>query len=267
MRERWLVKPGSRVDLDRIDTSSTPGLKGGQDAALAAMESHLEKLADLQDRLWAEAKQALLVILQGIDASGKDGTIKHVFRGVNPQATNVTSFKEPTAEELAHDFLWRVHRAVPKAGEIGIFNRSQYEDILAARVRHLVPESVWKPRFAQIAAFEQTLVAGGTTVVKLCLLISKDEQRRRFKERLDTPSKRWKFRRGDLDDRARWDDYRVAYGQAIAKTATVAAPWYVIPADHKWYRNWAVGNILIETLQKMNPRYPDPPDLRGVRVT
>src|SRR5438105_142008 len=151
MRERWMVEPGSKVDLGRIDAASTAGLKGGQAAAMAALESHRVQLAELQGRLWAEAEQALLVILQGIDASGKDGTIKHVFRGVNPQGTRVTSFKEPTPEELAHDFLWRVHGAVPRAGEIGIFNRSQYEDVLAARVRHLVPASTWKPRFAQIA--------------------------------------------------------------------------------------------------------------------
>ncbi|TME47101.1 MAG: polyphosphate kinase 2 family protein [Chloroflexi bacterium] len=262
-----MVKPGAKVDLRRVDAASTAGLKGGRGAAMAALEPHSEQLAALQDRLWAEAKHPLLVILQGIDASGKDGTIKHVFRGVNPQGTRVTSFKEPTAEELTHDFLWRVHLAVPRAGEIGIFNRSQYEDVLIARVRRLVPARVWKPRFAQIADFERTLVASGTTLVKLCLLISKDEQRRRFEERLTTPSKRWKFRRSDLEDRARWDDYRVAYGEAIEKTATDVTPWYVIPADHKWYRNWAVSTILIETLQEMNPQYPDPPDLRGVRIT
>jgi len=266
MKKRWMVKPGGKVDLDRIDPASSGGLKGGRAEADAALDSHLEKLSQLQDRLWAEASRSLLVVLQGIDASGKDGTIKHVFQGVNPQATRVTSFKEPTKEELAHDFLWRVHRAMPSAGEIGIFNRSHYEDVLAVRVRHLLPESVWRPRFAQIADFERMLVAGGTTIVKLCLLISKDEQKRRLKERLATPSKRWKFRRSDLDDRALWDDYRSAYNEAIAKTAGDATPWYVIPADHKWYRNWAVSNILIETLQEMDPQYPDPPDLRGIRI-
>lgn len=267
MKERWLIEPGAKVDLDRIDPGATDGLKGGRDAAMAALDKHREQLAGLQDRLWAEAQRALLVVLQGIDASGKDGTIKHVFEGVNPQATRVTSFKEPSAEELAHDYLWRVHRAMPRAGEIGIFNRSHYEDVLVARVRRLVPEKVWRPRFEQIVDFERTLAMSGTVIVKLCLLISKDEQKKRFQERLHTPSKRWKFRRGDLEDRALWDKYRVAYSDAIAKTSTHEAPWYVIPADHKWYRNWAVSRVLIETLQEMNPTYPDPPDLRGVRIT
>ena len=267
MREAWLVKPGSKLDLSRVDTGSTGGLKGGHDAAKAALPRYREELADLQDRLWAEASRSLLVVLQGLDASGKDGTIKHVFTGVNPQGTRVTAFKEPTPEELAHDFLWRVHRAMPRRGEIGIFNRSHYEDVLAVRVRRLAPPAVWRPRFEEIVNFEREMVHEGTTIIKFCLLISKDEQKRRFEERLTRANKRWKFRRSDLEDRALWSKYRTAYQDAVAATSTDDAPWYVIPADHRWYRNWAVGVVLIETLKLMNPRYPRPPDLKGVVIT
>lgn len=267
MRERWLVRPGSRLDLGGIDPGSTAGLRGGHDAARKALPRFREQLADLQDRLWAEAARSVLVVLQGLDASGKDGTIKHVFTGVNPQGTRVTSFKEPTPEELAHDFLWRVHRAMPRRGEIGIFNRSHYEDVLAVRARRLAPERVWRPRFREIVDFEREQVREGTTILKFCLLISKQEQKRRFEERLTIPSKRWKFRRSDLEDRALWSRYRAAYEDAITATSTDEAPWYVIPADRNWYRNWAVGVVLVETLKRMNPRYPDPPDLDGVVIT
>jgi PPK2 family polyphosphate:nucleotide phosphotransferase len=190
-----------------------------------------------------------------------------VFSGVNPQGTSVTAFKPPTAEELAHDFLWRVHAAVPHAGQIGIFNRSQYEDVLVARVRKLVPKPVWKKRYDDITAFESLLTQGGTTIVKCCLLISEDEQRRRFEERLRDPQKRWKFQRGDLEDRALWKEYQAAYSEAIARTSTRDAPWYIVPADHKWFRNWAVSRLLIETLTEMDPKYPEPPDLAGITIT
>ena len=186
---------------------------------------------------------------------------------MNPQGTRVTSFKPPTAEELAHDFLWRVHLAMPRAGEIGIFNRSHYEDVLVARVRKLVPKSVWKLRYDDITAFESLLHQGGMTIIKCCLLISKDEQRRRLEERLRDPQKRWKFQRGDLEDRALWKEYQAAYSEAIARTSTKDAPWYVIPSDHKWYRNWAVSRMLIETLTEMDPKYPEPPDLAGIKIT
>ncbi len=267
MRELWAVKPGSKVDISVLDPAATPGLKGGRGAADAVLESDREALAEWQTRLWAESKRSLLLIVQGTDASGKDGTIGHVFDGVNPQGTRVTSFKVPTAEEMAHDFLWRVHRAVPRAGEIGIFNRSHYEDVLVARVRKLVPKQVWKLRYDDITAFESLLAQGGTRLVKCCLLISKDEQRRRFEQRLKDPQKRWKFQRGDLEDRALWKEYQAAYSEALERTSTATAPWYVIPADHKWYRNWAVSRLLIETLTEMDPKYPDPPDLAGITIS
>jgi PPK2 family polyphosphate:nucleotide phosphotransferase len=266
MREVWSVKPGSKVDVAALDPANTRALKGGRTAANAAIADNEASLTELQMRLWAESRRSLLLILQGTDASGKDGTIAHVFRGVNPQGTRVTSFKPPTADELAHDFLWRIHRAVPRAGEIGIFNRSQYEDVLVARVRKLVPKQVWKKRYANITTFETLLAHGGTTIIKCCLLISKDEQRRRFESRLKDPQKRWKFQRSDVEDRLLWKEYQLAYSEAIERTSTKDAPWYVIPADHKWFRNWAVSQILIETLTELDPKYPDPPDLAGIQI-
>jgi len=267
MRELWKIKPGSKVDISTLDPADTRALTGGRKAADAALPGDRAALTELQTRLWAESRRSLLLILQGTDASGKDGTVAHVFNGVNPEGTRVTSFKAPTAEELAHDFLWRVHAAMPRAGEIGIFNRSQYEDVLAARVRKLVPKQVWTQRYSDIAAFESLLTQGGTTIIKCCLLISKDEQRRRFEDRLKNPQKRWKFQRGDLEDRALWKEYQAAYSEAIERTSTQAAPWYVIPSDHKWFRNWAVSRLLIETLTDMDPKYPDPADLAGITIT
>jgi PPK2 family polyphosphate:nucleotide phosphotransferase len=267
MRERWIVKPGSKVDISTIDPGDTSALKGGREAADAALDDDQAALAEWQTRLYAEGKRSLLLVLQGTDASGKDGTVAHVFTGVNPQGTRVTSFKAPTAEELAHDFLWRVHRAVPRAGEIGIFNRSHYEDVLVARVRKLVPKQIWQQRYGDITAFESVLAEGGTRMVKCCLLISKDEQRKRFEERLKQPQKRWKFQRGDLEDRALWKEYQTAFSEAIERTSTKIAPWYIIPSDHKWYRNWVVSRLLIETLADMDPKYPKPPDLAGITIT
>jgi PPK2 family polyphosphate:nucleotide phosphotransferase len=267
MRERWIVKPGSKVDISTIDPGDTSALKGGREAADAALDDDQAALAEWQTRLYAESKRSLLLVLQGTDASGKDGTVAHVFTGVNPQGTRVTSFKAPTAEELAHDFLWRVHRAVPHAGEIGIFNRSQYEDVLVARVRKLVPKQIWQQRYGDITAFESLLAEGGTRMIKCCLLISKDEQRKRFEERLKQPQKRWKFQRGDLEDRALWKEYQTAFSEAIERTSTKIAPWYIIPSDHKWYRNWVVSRLLIETLADMDPKYPKPPDLAGITIT
>jgi PPK2 family polyphosphate:nucleotide phosphotransferase len=266
MHEHWRIDPGSKLDLARHDPASTPGIKGGQDVALAALAGDHKELAGWQDRLWAEAKRSLLIVLQGMDASGKDGTISHVFDGVNPQGTRVTAFKEPTAEELAHDFLWRVHRAAPRAGEIGIFNRSHYEDVLVVRVHKLVPAATWRARYAQIVAFEEMLSANGTRLIKIFLHISKDEQKRRLEKRLQQPEKRWKFRRTDLQDRALWSDFQTAYEEAIERTSTAAAPWHVIPSDHKWYRNWAISRILIDTLGEMKPSYPQPPDLGGLTI-
>lgn len=260
------MQPGTKVTLGSIDPSSTPAIKGGHDAAAADRPKHRQRLAELQDRLWAEGSRSLLVVLQGMDAAGKDGAVKHVFDGLNPQAVHATAFKAPTSEELAHDFLWRIHRTLPQRGQIGVFNRSHYEDVVAVRVRGLVPESVWHPRYRSIADFEHELVTEGTTVVKFFLHISKDEQKARFESRLDMPHKRWKFSESDLEDRARWGHFQEAYADAIAATSTEDAPWYVIPADHKWYRDWAVDVVLEETLKEMNPQYPEPPNLDGVVV-
>ena len=262
---RWRVD--SPIDLEAIGATTTdgaPGKKDGGDKKTArkALEELKPELFELQTRLWAEDRQALLVVLQSMDAGGKDGAIKKVFSGFNPQGVRVTSFRKPTETELEHDFLWRVHHACPGAGEIGIFNRSHYEDVVAVRVRGIAAEEIWRPRFRAICDFERMLVDAGTTVVKLFLHISPDEQLERFRARLDTPEKRWKFRAGDLDDRAKWSDFMAAYSQAINETSTEHAPWYVIPADKKWYRDFAVATIVQTTLRKMNPQYPqlDRPD-------
>ena len=208
----------------------------------------------------------MLVVLQGIDAAGKDGTIKKVMTAFNPQGSPVTSFKVPSVEELAHDYLWRVHKAMPRKGEIGIFNRSHYEEVLVVRVHGLVPRKVWAERYDQINAFERHLAANGTTIVKFFLAIDKDEQRERFQARYDDPAKRWKFAMGDLEERKRWDAYQAAFDDALSKTSTDAAPWYVIPANRKWFRNLAVASILADTIADLKPRYPPvaedvPPDL------
>ena len=256
--DRWRVAPGDRPRLADIDPASTEGAPGDKEAVEALADDLVARLGEWQQRLWAEGKRSLLVVLQAMDAGGKDGTIRKVFTGVNPQGVRVSSFKAPTPEELAHDFLWRIHHRTPAAGEIGIFNRSHYEDVLIVRVEELVPEAVWRDRYAHIRAFEEALVAGGTTVVKLFLHISADEQKERFQARLDDPTKRWKFSAADLDVRKRWDDYQEAYEDALAETSTERSPWYVIPADRKWYRNWAVLQVLLATLEAMDPQFPDP---------
>jgi PPK2 family polyphosphate:nucleotide phosphotransferase len=202
----------------------------------------------------------VLVVLQGIDAAGKDGTINKVMEAFNPQGCPVTSFKVPSAEELAHDFLWRIHRAVPRKGEIGIFNRSHYEDVLVVRVHGLAPKAIWSRRYDQINAFEHHLTANGTTIVKFFLSIDRDEQRARFQARYDDPTKRWKFAMGDLAERSRWNDYQAAFDDALSKTSTDAAPWYVIPANRKWFRNLAVATILADTIAGLRPQYPPAAD-------
>jgi PPK2 family polyphosphate:nucleotide phosphotransferase len=266
--DRFRVAPGAPFSLDDRDTGDTRGAPGDKKATRKAVGGILEQLMGLQERLYAESRQALLVVLQAMDAGGKDGTVKHVFAGTNPQGVRVTSFKEPTPEELAHDFLWRVHHAAPPRGYIGIFNRSHYEDVLVARVHELVDESVWRERYRHINHFEALLADADVRVVKLFLHISRDEQAERLRKRLERPDKRWKFRRGDLADRERWDDYVAAYEEAIARTSTERAPWYVVPADRKWYRDWAVGRIVLETLEDMDPQFPEPAeDLDGIVVT
>lgn len=260
------VEPGEKLDLDGIDPRATPGVKGKK-AAEKLFAPLNAKLSELQTRLWAEHARQVLVVLQGLDTSGKDGTITHVFKEVNPLGVTVASFKAPTEEELAHDFLWRVHQRVPGKGQIAIFNRSHYEDVLVARVRKLVPKEVWKARYEQIVSFERLLAETGTTILKFFLYISKDEQKERLEERLNDPEKRWKFRKGDLADRAFWDDYLRAYEEAIEKTSRPGAPWYVVPADRKWYRNLAVAKTLVERMEAMKIKEPQPAeDLTGVVV-
>jgi PPK2 family polyphosphate:nucleotide phosphotransferase len=256
--DRWIVKPGMSLSLADRDPRDTTGAPGGKRETKALLEELGTELAGLQERLYAESRQTLLVVLQAVDAGGKDGTVKHVFHGVNPQGVRVTSFKQPSPEELAHDFLWRIHANVPPHGYLGIFNRSHYEDVLIVRVHDLVPESVWRPRYHHINHFEALLHDAGIRVVKLFLHISREEQAERLRARLADPTKRWKFDPADLAERARWDAYRAAYEEAIGQTSTEHAPWYVIPADRKWFRNWAVSRIVIETLEDMDPRYPEP---------
>jgi PPK2 family polyphosphate:nucleotide phosphotransferase len=263
LRSRLRVAPGSTVTLADRDPEETFGYRKRE--GLAKASEDIERLTSLQDRIWAEKRHRILVVLQGIDASGKDGTIRHVFRAFNPQGCWVVNFVEPTAAELAHDFLWRIHAATPGNGEIAIFNRSHYESVVVERVQKLVPEAVWERRFDHINAFERLLVDEGATIVKFFLSIDREEQLKRFRERYDDPTKRWKFQQGDLEVRRRWDDYLVAFDDALTRCSTEAAPWYVIPANKNWFRDLAVGEILAETLEDLKPEYPRrddlPPDL------
>jgi PPK2 family polyphosphate:nucleotide phosphotransferase len=249
------VEPGSTPGLDRRDAGLRIGA-AGKDEGLSRLAELVGRLGVLHNRLFAEATRSVLLVLQGMDASGKDGTIRNVLTGVNPQGCRVVSFREPSATELAHDYLWRVHAACPARGEIAIFNRSHYEDVVAARVRDLVHKSVWERRFEHIRGFEQMLVDEGTAVVKVFLHVSGEEQGRRLQERLDDPEKRWKFRAGDLDDREHWNQFMTAYEDAIRETSTEWAPWYVVPADHNWVRNLAVAELLVETLERLDPKLP-----------
>jgi PPK2 family polyphosphate:nucleotide phosphotransferase len=235
---------------------------------LERLATLVERLSVLHNRLYAEARHSVLLVLQGMDAAGKDGVIRSVFTGLNPQGCRVESFKVPSPEELAHDFLWRVHARCPARGEIGIFNRSHYEDIVAVRVRKLADESVWSKRYAHIVAFERLLNDEGTSVVKVFLHESKDEQRKRLQDRVDDPEKRWKFRLGDLDDRAKWDEFQHAYEDAIRETSTDHAPWYVVPADHNWSRNLCVAEILVDALERLDPELPsEDPAVQGLTIT
>jgi PPK2 family polyphosphate:nucleotide phosphotransferase len=267
LRKLLAVEPAS-FDLAEIDPSSTPGLSDdrairrhpkrwsrGRVAAIG------EDLSAYQERLYASAKQdekahRVLLVLQAMDCGGKDGTVRDVTGGMNPAGMTVVSFGPPTEEERSHDFLWRIRRALPAAGRIGIFNRSHYEDVLVARVHQLVPEEVWSGRYDQINAFEAEQVADGITFVKVMLHISPEEQKKRLLARLDDPTKYWKYNPGDLAERARWDEYQQAYADALRRCSTDAAPWYVVPADHKWYRNWAVATLLRQALADIDPQYP-----------
>ena len=261
------IEPGTTVDVARLDAADTSAAPGGKRDIEPATEVLAERLAELQEVLWARRDRSVLIVLQGIDTSGKGGTVEHVLGAVNPAGLRVVSFKAPTEPELARDYLWRIHAAVPADGEIGVFDRSHYEDVLAVRVEGLAPEAVWRRRFDHINAFEQMLVDEGTTIVKLFLHISKDEQKERLQARLDEPEKHWKFRLDDLDARAKWTAYEEAFSEAITRTTTEHAPWHVIPADRKWYRNWAVATILVGMLEGMDLTFPPPADdLDGVVV-
>lgn len=252
--EAYQVRAGEKLNLKDHSTDGTKGVRKEEaEVRKPQIQLHLVKL---QERLHAEEQQSLLVVLQTRDAGGKDGTIKHVFTGLNPQGVNVTGFKEPTPLELSHDFLWRVHAHTPAAGMIGVFNRSYYEDVLAPRVHGELNKKEVQKRYDEIHAFETSLQNRGTRILKFHLNISKDEQKRRFQDRLDDPEKHWKFSENDLKERALWSEYTKAYEDTISATSTDSAPWYIIPADHKWFRNDLIMRILLETLKDMNPKFP-----------
>lgn len=256
----YRVRPDHPIHLADHPTADAGRFDGDKDAALAKTAELTTRLTELQNILWADHSHRVLVVLQAIDGGGKDGTIRHVFGPLNPQGVRVASFKAPTEPELAHDFLWRVHAEVPADGELVVFNRSHYEDVLVARVHALVPKDRWKARYRHIADFEQMLVDEGTTIVKFFLHISKEEQRRRLQARVDTPEKQWKFALGDLPERALWDDYQAAFEDMVNKTSTKVAPWFAIPADDKWYRDLVISRILVDTLEDLHLAYPAPAD-------
>jgi len=251
------VKAGSKVNLAKIDADYHGGFDN-EDSTLAELNNYCQRLTELQALMYAENKNSLLVVLQAMDGGGKDGTIRHVMGALNPQGCTVAGFKVPTAEELAHDYLWRIHKLTPGKGHITVFNRSHYEDVLVVRVHNLVPKEVWSKRYNEINGFERELTNSGTTVVKFFLHIDKEEQLRRFRDRLDEPGKQWKISDSDYTEREYWDDYHQAYMEAISKCSFNYAPWYIIPANHKWFRNLAVSQILVETLEGLKMKYPDP---------
>lgn len=253
--ENYRVEPGTTVRLTDIDPSDTRGYDKAR--ARAETKQLNKRLEELQELLYAEGTHKVLIVLQAMDAAGKDGTIRNVFDGVNPQGVKVASFKKPTSLELAHDYLWRVHAHTPGSGEITVFNRSHYEDVLIVRVLGLVPEERWSLRYAHINDFERLLAEEGTMIRKFYLHINRDEQRERLQARLDDPSKHWKFDIGDLDQRARWDDYMAAYEEVLSRTSTTHGPWYVIPANRKWYRNLVISRVLVDTLEGLGMSYPE----------
>lgn len=254
-RKRFLVKPGAKLRLGDIDASYA-GKPHAKKTAAAALRKEVERLDRLQFLLYADATQSLLIVLQGLDAAGKDGVIRHIFSGMNPQGTHVRGFKQPSKEELAHDFLWRAHRRTPGLGEVMIFNRSHYEDVLVVRVHKLVDKAVWSARYDLINAFEELLTKNRTRILKFYLHISPEEQLRRFKKRLDDPTRRWKISESDYTERELWPEYMKAYEEAIRKTSTQAAPWYVIPSDRKWFRNLAISTIVADTMEEMGLGLP-----------
>lgn len=264
--QRFRLPPGHDVVMSEYDPASKAGV-ADKAAGAAALVEETERLKELQQVFYADSRQALLVVIQAMDTGGKDGAIRHVFGPLNPQGVRVTSFKQPTALELAHDYLWRIHAAVPAKGMVGIFNRSHYEDVLITRVHKLVAENDIKQRYRQINQFEQYLTENAVTILKFFLHISKDEQKERLEARLQNPRKHWKFSSGDLAERALWKEYVSAYENALSHCSTPASPWFVIPSDHKWYRNLVVARIVRETLEGMDLQFPEPEEgLTGITV-
>ncbi|NBQ68884.1 MAG: polyphosphate kinase 2 family protein [Nitrosomonadaceae bacterium] len=260
--KNYQVKPGSKLNLSHCDPDDTGDFEKtaqGKEKAKAITEKLIGKLDELQERLFANGNRALLIVLQGMDTSGKDGTIKHVMSGVNPQGCKVVTFKTPSAEELRHDFLWRVHQKAPEKGQIGIFNRSHYEDVLITRVHGLISRKVVQQRFNQIKEFEELLSENGTVTLKFFLHISKDEQKKRLEERINNPEKRWKFNEGDIEERKFWGNYIEAFEAMLAATSTERAPWYIVPANHKWYRNLVIAHHVVQALEGMKLKTPRAP--------
>ncbi len=260
--KNYPVKPDSKLQLSQCDPDDTGNYeksRQGKKEAKDATEKLTNQLSELQERLYANGNRALLIVLQGMDTSGKDGTIKHVMSGVNPQGCKVVTFKTPSAEELGHDFLWRVHQKAPAKGQIGIFNRSHYEDVLITRVHGLISYKAVKQRFNQIKEFEELLSESGTVILKFFLHISKDEQKKRLEERINNPEKRWKFNTGDLEERKFWRDYQNAFEAMLAATSTDAAPWHIVPANRKWYRNLVIAHHVVKALESMKLKTPPPP--------
>ena len=265
--KQYLVKPGEKVILSNWDPNDTGDFTGGKDEGLAEIAKLDKKLAELQELLYAGHQHKVLIVLQAMDTGGKDGTISHVFDGVDPQGVRVASFKVPTPVELDHDYLWRVHNVTPGKGEMVIFNRSHYEDVLVVRVHNYVPPEVWEKRFDQINQFERFLADTGTTILKFYLHIDRDEQKARLQARLDDPAKRWKFRLGDLEERKLWSDYMQAYEDVLSRTSTVVAPWFIVPANRKWYRDLVVSSVLVDALKSLEMKFPEPEEkLDGVVV-
>jgi PPK2 family polyphosphate:nucleotide phosphotransferase len=256
--KQFLIKQGKRINLDEWDPNDSSAFEGDKKSAMENLQELNSELSNLQELLYAEHQHKLLIILQGMDTSGKDGAIEHVFKGVNPQGVRVANFKVPTQEELDHDYLWRIHKQTPAKGEIVIFNRSHYEDVVVVRVHELVPKRVWSRRFDQINNFERIMADEGTTILKFFLHIDLEEQKKRLQARLDDPVKRWKFRTGDLNERLLWPEYKKAFEDVLNRTSTNWAPWYIVPANHKWIRNLVIGSTLVDTLKGMDMMYPEP---------
>lgn len=266
MTDSLRIKPGHKVKLDAIDTDGLSFAPGDKEKTQGALLERVKRIGELQELLYAGHQHRVLILLQGMDTSGKDGAVRKVFAETSPQGVRVVSFKKPTDLELDHDYLWRVHAQMPGRGELVVFNRSHYEDVLVVRVHSLVPKKVWKKRYEQINAFESTLTSEGTTILKFFLHISAEEQRERLQARLDDPTKHWKFQHGDLEERKLWPDYTRAYEEAIERTSTKEAPWHIVPADRKWMRDWIISGFIIDALETLKMRYPEPEGLAGLTV-